>query len=152
MHHQGGPLHFDAAASREVGKRYAGEFQKLTAGKQPLARPCPASAHTVLQRWPTGDGSNASSVWNGDVAGNGGFASGGTLATAIGATSTAVQRKNATGVNIGSPGPLFIVSATSNSDAITGIAAGGKALAYNGVSITPANPLSGPDTAKVTEL
>lgn len=110
-----------------------------------------SGAITTLQRWPTGDGTNASSVWNGDIAGNGGFSSGGTLATAIGATSASVQRKQANGTNIGAPVPLFIVSATSLSDALTGVAAGGKALAYNGVGITPANPLSAADKAKVTE-
>jgi hypothetical protein len=33
LHRQGDRLHFDAALSRELGKRDAEEFQKLTAGK-----------------------------------------------------------------------------------------------------------------------
>lgn len=106
---------------------------------------------SALQLWPTGDGANASSVWNGDVAGNGGFSSGGTVATALGATSASVQLKNAAGTNIGSPVPLLVISAVGTSDALTAVNNGAKALSYNGVGITPANPLSAGDVAKITE-
>src|SRR5262249_29254429 len=45
-----------------------------------------------LTLWPTGDGANISTVWSGgpQVAGNGGFSSGGPLGTALGFTSAAV--------------------------------------------------------------
>lgn len=109
-----------------------------------------SGAITELRAWPTGDGSNASYVWNGDIAGNGGFNSSGTTATAMGATSTAVQRKNAAGANIGSPVSLLLVSSVGINDALTIVTNGGKALSWNGVGITPTNPLSASDVAKIT--
>lgn len=109
-----------------------------------------SGAITELRNWPVGDGVNASSVWNGDVAGNGGFNSSGNTATALGATSLAVQRKNAAGANIGGPVQLLLVSSVGINDALTITTNGGKALSWNGVGITPANPLSAADINKIT--
>jgi hypothetical protein len=104
---------------------------------------------SALQLWPTGDGTNASSVWNGDIAGNGGFNSGGNVATALGSTTASVQLKSATGVNLGTPKAVNIVSITSFADANTAVTAGAKALSWNGVGLTPASSLNAGDTAKV---
>lgn len=111
----------------------------------------PALALTTLRLWPTGDGANVSNVWTAtDTAGNGGFESSSSLRTVFGATSNSVQRQNAAGVNIGSPVPLLMVAVFGISDATTAIANGAKALAYNGSSIIPAEPLGAASEAKVT--
>ena len=104
---------------------------------------------SALQLWPTGDGTNASSVWNGDIAGNGGFNSGGTIATALAGTTLAVQLKSATGSNIGTPKAVNYLSVTSFADANTAVTNGAKALSWNGVGLTPASSLSPTDTSKV---
>lgn len=106
-------------------------------------------AVTTLQNWPVGDGVNASSVWNGDVAGNGGFQSGGTVSTALQATTASVQLKNAAGTNIGTPVAVNYISVLGSADSLTAVTGGAKALSYNGVGITPASPLSAADIAKV---
>lgn len=116
-----------------------------------LAATDPLLAVTTLQIWPLGDGNNRSLVWGPDIVGNGGFESSSSLRTVFGATSTAVQRKTSAGVNIGSPVDLLLISVFGISDATTAIANGAKALAYNGVGITPASPLSAADKAKITE-
>jgi hypothetical protein len=103
-----------------------------------------------IQTWPVLDGVNSSGVWNGDIAGNGGFNSSGNVASALQAVSTAVQRKNEFGTNIGAPTPVLLLSSVGINDALTITGGGGKALTYNGVGITPANPLSSGDVAKIT--
>jgi hypothetical protein len=124
---------------------------------KPVTNGASASAGTLaistLQIWPTNDGNNKSLAWTGgvDVLGNGGFESSSSLRTVFGATSTAVQRKNSAGANLGSPVNLLLLAVFGISDATTAQANGAKALSYNGVSITPAEPLSATDKAKVTE-
>lgn len=106
---------------------------------------------STLRLWPTNDGNNRSLVWGPDVLGNGGFESSSSLRTAFGATSASVQLLSSTGANQGIPVPLLLLSAPGISDATTAVANGAKALSYNGVSITPASPLSAGDVAKVTQ-
>jgi len=108
-------------------------------------------AISTLQIWPTNDGNNKSLVWGPDKVGNGGFESSSSLRVAFGGTSTAVQRKNSAGGNLGSPENLLLISVFGISDATTAITNGAKALTYNGVGITPASPLSAGDIAKITE-
>jgi hypothetical protein len=111
----------------------------------------PSVVCTTLQNWPVGDGVNASTVWHADAAGNGGFQSGGTVAAAMAAATTSVQVKNSAGTNVGAPKALYYISVLGFADAFTAVGTnGGKALAYNGVSITPAASLSGADRVKVT--
>lgn len=124
---------------------------------KPVSNGASASAATLaistLQIWPTNDGTNKSLVWTGgvDTLGNGGFESSSSLRTIFGATSTAVQRKNSAGANLGSPVNLLLLAVFGISDATTAQTNGAKALSYNGVSITPAEPLSATDKAKITQ-
>ena len=124
---------------------------------KPVTNGASAAAATLavstLQIWPTNDGTNKSLAWTGGVdnLGNGGFESSSSLRTVFGATSTAVQRKNSAGANIGSPVDLLLLAVFGISDAKTAQDNGAKALSYNGVSITPAEPLSATDKAKVTQ-
>ncbi len=105
-----------------------------------------------LQNWPVGDGANASSVWNGDIAGNGGNSSGGTIATNLGGTTASVQLKNSAGGNLGAPVAVNFLSIIGYSDANTAVNTNlAKALSWNGVGVTPAAALSVADTAKLTK-
>jgi hypothetical protein len=110
-----------------------------------------ASVVTVLRLWPTGDGVNASTVWNTDTAGNGGFDSGGNVTSTMGGTSSSVQLQGATGNVIpGGNQSVLIISVLGSSDANTSVNTnGGKALAYNGVSITPGSSFSDTDKKKI---
>lgn len=93
-----------------------------------------SGAITELRLWPTADNANASTIWNQDTAGNGGFSSGGNLTTSMRATSSAVQRKAANGANSGSPVALSLIGYQSAADAFATQAAGtpGRLLKYNG--------------------
>ncbi|MDB6072019.1 MAG: hypothetical protein JWL81_3190 [Verrucomicrobiales bacterium] len=107
---------------------------------------------TELRLWPLADGTNVSNVWSAtEVAGNGGFSSGGNLTTSMRSTSASVQRKNAAGTNVGSPGALSLIGYQSAADAFATQAAGtgtpGRLLKYNGAPAltysgagTPADP------------
>jgi len=100
------------------------------------------SANTVsaLQLWPTGDTTNASLIWGPDTAGNGGFASGGSLTSSMRGTSSSVQLKTAAGANSGSPIALSMIGYQSASDAYntqrpndaSNLGLPGRLLAYNG--------------------
>ena len=105
---------------------------------------------TTLRLWPTNDGNNRSLVWGTDLAGNGGFESSSSLRTAFQGFSTNVTLQDANGVFLSTEN-LLLVSCFGISDATTAVAGGAKALSYNGVGITPANPLSAADRAKITE-
>jgi len=110
-----------------------------------------SGACSTLQLWPVADGSNASSVWNGDIAGNGGNSSGGTIATNLGGTTASVQLKNAAGVNIGAATAVNYLSIIGFSDSNTAVNTNlAKALSWNGVGVTPASALSVGDTSKIT--
>jgi hypothetical protein len=94
---------------------------------------------TVAQLWPIGSGVGSTS------AGNGGYSSGSTLRTFFGMNSTATQRKNGTGVNVGSPSAYTFVSWVGISDANTmvdgntsGVPNAAVRLAYEGVTYTGA--------------
>jgi len=106
-------------------------------------RPTVASgAITVLRLWPTlAQGATAnevSSVWtNVDTAGNGGFNSGGTVATALGATSSGVSLRGPTNNIISASANVLLVSVVGLSDTRTARAAGAKILAWNGVLPNP---------------
>ncbi len=91
---------------------------------------------SALQLWPTGDGSNTSNIYNSDAAGNGGYSSGGTVATLLSGNSTSVQVKGPTGTNIGSPKSVFVVGYLGTNDSNTAVTAGAIPLSYNGVSLT----------------
>ncbi len=108
------------------------------------------NAITILQYWPAPDGGNSSIVWGNNIAGNGGFSSGSGLTTALGATSTNVELKDQTGGSLGTGNDLLLVGYQGTGDALTAVTAGAVALAYNGVKITPASPLSASDIEKVT--
>ena len=110
-----------------------------------------ASVVTTLRLWPTGDGLNASTVWHADAAGNGGFDSGGGITSTMGGTSTSVQLQGATGnVFPGGNKSVLIISVLGSNDANTSVNTnGGKALSYNGVSITPGTSFSEADKNKV---
>jgi hypothetical protein len=88
------------------------------------------SAISALQIWPVGDGNNASVP---DVAGNGGYNSGGTIKAVMQLTTASVQLKNATGGNIGSPQAVTVVTSLGLGDANTAIAGGAKELTFDGV-------------------
>lgn len=91
---------------------------------------------TTLRLWPVADGTNVSNVWNSDVAGNGGFSSGGNLTTSMRSTSAAVQRQNAAGTNVGAPISLSLIGYQSAADAfqtqVAGAGTPGRLLKYNG--------------------
>ena len=94
-----------------------------------------ATVLTELRLWPTADGTNASTIYNSDTAGNGGYSSGGTMATALSGSSTSVQINSAANVNIGSPKTVFLVGFLGTSDSVTAVTNGAIPLSYNGVSL-----------------
>ena len=83
--------------------------------------------------------------------GNGGYVSGGLLsANLLPYTSKSTQIVNAAGTfQIAAAAPVAVLTVLSTADAIAPIAAGARAVGYNGVSITPAGPLSPTDRDKV---
>lgn len=91
---------------------------------------------SALQLWPTADGVNVSNIFNADAAGNGGYASGGTVATVLAGNSTSVQVKGPTGSNIGSIKTVFVVGYLGTNDSNTAVTNGAIPLSYNGVSLT----------------
>jgi len=88
-----------------------------------------------LQLWPTGDSLNVSNIYNADTAGNGGYSSGGTMASIFGGNSSSVIIKGSTGSTIATK-PVFVVGYLGTSDSVTAVTTnGGIALSYNGVSL-----------------
>lgn len=102
------------------------------------------------------DPKNASTVWGQDTDGNGGYNSGGTLATNLGYTGNAVTVLDASYEDaFGEPQKLTMVSFVSLSDAVTARNNGAVFLAYNGVKLdgiaaNGATQMSAGDLAKVT--
>jgi hypothetical protein len=92
---------------------------------------------TSVRLWPTGDSTNASTIWGADTAGNGGYASGGALSPVLQRTSTSILEKDAGNSTVSSGVDavlLSVVSAQEGQDIQNG---GGIVLAYNGVYIEP---------------
>lgn len=108
-----------------------------------------SGAVTHLRVWPT----NAQVANNGGdtLAANGGYTSGGTLATGMSNTSrSGIQLVTAAGVNSGAADKsAILMSCVGMSDAATIVTGGGKYLSYEGVSFT--NITSPTDIAKVTQ-
>lgn len=116
----------------ETGIGYSGVVQQwkaTTSGTEP------SLTISALQLWPTGDGTNASFIYNADTIGNGGYVSGSSIATALGGSSTSVQLKNAAGGNIGSPQNVVLVSYLGTNDSNNAVTNGAVALGYNGVTL-----------------
>jgi hypothetical protein len=90
-----------------------------------------------LRLWPAGDGTNASTIWDNDVDGNGGWFSGGSLTTTMGGTSTSVTVYESDGVEVSFPAAaVSVLGYQSTSDAATSITNGARALSYNGFPVT----------------
>jgi len=95
---------------------------------------------TGIQLWPTGDTSNRSIIYRGDLVGNGGYSSGGDLAPLLKRTSAGgVVVKDASGNPIANETnkEIVLITVISSQDANDIQTGGGKVLAYNGVSIEP---------------
>lgn len=103
----------------------------------------------------TGPTNNPSTIWNQNIAGNGGYASGGDLRTLFQGKSSGVNIYLSDTANPATDPadlegePVTLITFLSIGDAVTAIGGGAKALAFNGVAVTPANPLSADDQAKV---
>jgi hypothetical protein len=93
-----------------------------------------SGAVTTLQYWPaeTVDGIPLQ-------VGNSGFTSGGTLATALGATSLTVQTLDEEGGEIASSESLLLLGYVGRSDANAAITLGARLLTYEGVADTDVN-------------
>jgi hypothetical protein len=107
---------------------------------------------TTVQVWPTGDSTNASTIWGADTAGNGGYASGSNLAPVLQRTSTSISELDAAGTTQASGIDAVLITVLSIADANDVQIGGGKALAYNGVYIEPetvATGLSAADKSKI---
>ncbi len=122
---------------------------------------------TSLRRWPTADGNNASTLFNTDQPGNGGYSSGSTLRTQFqqNALNGNVEiRDEANNLILNENASLITVLATEDAAAAIGNTTGPtnglgngttqpRVIAWNGVSITPVTAggggLSVADKAKV---
>lgn len=98
---------------------------------------------------------NASTVWDQDLPGNGGYSSGSNLRTHLGLTGNAVTVLDETYADaFGEPQKLTLVSWLSLSDAVTARNNGAVFLAYNGVKLNDiaasGSTMSAADLAKVT--
>ena len=110
-----------------------------------------------------GTNANASTVWNQDSDGNGGYSSGGTLVGVMTNTSPSVNVYDADGSLLESGKDISVVSFLSTGDTKTafafntntGLNTGAIALGYNGVKLsdfaTNGGTLSAADTAKITQ-
>ncbi len=95
----------------------------------------------------------ASTVWGQNIAGNGGYASGGSVATAFGLTSASAQVVDETGAEIQAAGPIALITWLGVGDAATAKTAGGVLCGFNGVTLDLAgtsNTMSATDKAKIT--
>ena len=101
---------------------------------------------TLFRRWPStlNEASPPSGMTNDPTqSGNGGYTSGGTIATILGCTSTSVSIANAAGT-VGSTGVSVVACGHLGlSDAATAVGAGAKELTYNGVAYTQDNVRNG---------
>jgi hypothetical protein len=103
----------------------------------------------------TGDAKNASTVWNQNFDGNGGYNSGGTLVGVLTNTSPSVNVYDAQGLLFEANQNISVVSFLSTGDTKTALAGGAIALGYNGVKLsgfaTNGGTLTPADTAKITQ-
>lgn len=122
----------------ETGKGYSQLVQQY---KGTLANS--NSTISDLELWPTLDGTSVSNIYNTDTAGNGGYTSGGTIATLLGGNSTSVNLRAAG--NNGTQGAIlsgganktvYVLGYLGTNDSNTAVTNGGVALSYNGVSLS----------------
>jgi len=102
----------------------------------------------------TGPTNEPSTIWSQNTAGNGGYSSGSALRSLFQNKSSAVDIYLGDTAVVGVDSPdltdaITLITFLSNGDAVTAITGGAKPLAFNGVSITPANPLGATDVNKV---
>jgi hypothetical protein len=93
-----------------------------------------------------------STVWGQNIAGNGGYVSSSSLATAFGLTTASTQVQDETGTESFEAGPISLVTWCGVNDAATAKTNGGIVCGYNGVTLDLAgasNTLSTADKAKV---
>jgi len=88
---------------------------------------------TSVQLTPINNGDKSSTVWGSDLAGNGGYNSGGDVATALKLTGTSPSILDEAGTTVSSGAKVDIVSWLGISDAAK--ATGGVLCAYNGVKL-----------------
>ena len=117
----------------ETGFGYANvmnQWKGVTSGTEPSV------TVTSLQIWPTGDGANVSNIYNNDTAANGGYSSGGSIATLLGGTSSSVTTKDATGATIATGQDLVILSYLGTNDSyVAAVTNGAVPLSYNGSTL-----------------
>jgi hypothetical protein len=90
---------------------------------------------TVVRRWPSSSFEASNTTFFNDVlTGNGGYVSGGTIATVMGSTTTSVELRSATDALLSSGNNVVLVSHLGLNDARNAILAGAKELNYNGVT------------------
>lgn len=93
-----------------------------------------------------------STVWGQNIAGNGGYVSSSSLATAFGLTTASTQVQDETGAESFEAGSISLVTWCGVNDAATAKTAGGIVCGYNGVTLDLAgasNTLSTADKAKI---
>jgi len=102
-----------------------------------------------------GTNGNASTVWNQNFDGNGGYSSGSTLVGVLTNTSPSVTVYDAQGLLFEAGQDISVVSFLSTGDTKTALTGGAIALGYNGVKLsdfsTNGGTLSAADTAKITQ-
>jgi len=103
----------------------------------------------------SGPSNQPSEIWSQNIAGNGGYSSGGDLRSLMQDTSSSVDiyfDDNAT-IGVDTPDisgvPVTLITFLSIGDAVKTLGGGAVPLAFNGVSVTPASPLSQADQDKV---
>jgi hypothetical protein len=103
----------------------------------------------------TGAAANASTVWNQNFDGNGGYSSGSTLVGVLTNTSPSVTVYDAQGLLFEADQNISVVSFLSTGDTKTAMTGGAIALGYNGVKLSDfasnGGTLSAADTAKITQ-
>ena len=93
-------------------------------------------AISSLQLWPLGDGTNASTIWENNEAGNGGWFSGGSLTSTMQGTSSSAAVVDENGDPAFAAAPVSVLGYQSTSDAASSIGGNARALGYNGFTVT----------------
>ncbi len=105
---------------------------------------------TVFRRWPStlNEATPPSGMFNDPtLSGNGGYTSGGTIATILGSTSTSVELRNAANGLLASGQSVVAVGHLGLNDASVAVTAGAKELTYNGSLYSKDNVRNGRYTA-----